>query len=72
MIVALSITSESSDHYLLLFKDKTVQEIDNELRENSECYYGASVDYEVLDCTDQEGLELNEMINTFIEDAWNF
>ena len=34
MIVAIAITSESADHYLLLFKDKTVAEIKEEIWNN--------------------------------------
>lgn len=72
MIVAMNITSESGDSYLLLFKDKTVQEIEKELLENKECYYGASVEFEVLDCTEDEEQELLEMISDFREKSWDF
>lgn len=72
MIVALNINSESGDSYLLLFKDKTVQEIEQELLENKECYYGARVEYEVLDCTEEEETDLTEMIFNFSEKSWDF
>ena len=72
MIVALNITSESSDSYLLLFKDKSVDEIKDEIYQGGESYYGASVEFEVLDSSRKEEKELQEMINTFKEDSWNF
>lgn len=72
MIVALNISSESGDSYLLLFKDKSVLQIEQELLECSECYYGASVEYEVLDCTEQEETDLVEMIYDFSEKSWDF
>lgn len=71
MIVALHITSESGDNYLLLFQNKTVQEIKEEIY-NNECYYGASVTFETLDDTDAEYEELQKMLYDFEEDSWNF
>lgn len=72
MIVALNITSESADSYLLLFKDETVEEIKNELYEGGESYYGASVKVEVLDASSEELAQLSTMLTTFREDSWNF
>jgi hypothetical protein len=72
MIVAMNIRSESGDSYLLLFKDKTVQEIEQELLENKECYYGAGVEFEVLDCTEEEEQDLIGMIHNFQEKSWDF
>lgn len=72
MIVALNITSESCDSYLLLFKDKSVDEIKDELYQGGESYYGASVEFEVLDNSPEEVKELQEMLKTFKEDSWNF
>ena len=72
MIVALNITSESCDSYLLLFKDKSVEEIKDELYQNGECYYGASVEMKVLDATKEDEEKLKKMLKTFRDDSWNF
>ncbi len=71
MIVALHITSESADHYLLLFKDKNVVEIKDDIY-NKEAYYGASVAFEALDATDSELKELEDMLYQFEEDSWDW
>jgi hypothetical protein len=72
MIVALHITSESGDHYLNLYKDKSVQEIHDELMQASECYYGCNIDFEVLDASIGEAAELAQMLSDFEEESWNF
>lgn len=71
MIVAIAITSESADHYLLLFKDKTVAEIKEEIW-NNESYYGASTLLETLDASSQEVEELENMLKEFRKDSWNW
>lgn len=71
MIVAIAITSESADHYLLLFKDKTVAEIKDEIW-NNESYYGASTLLETLDASSQEVEELENMLKEFRKDSWNW
>lgn len=71
MIVSIAITSESADHYLLLFKDKTVAEIKEEIW-NNESYYGASTLLETLDASSQEVEELENMLKEFRKDSWNW
>ena len=71
MIVAIAITSESADHYLLLFKDKTVAEIKEEIW-NNESYYGSSTLLETLDASYQEVEELENMLKEFRKDSWNW
>lgn len=71
MIVAITITSESADHYLLLFKDKTVAEI-KETIWNNENYYGASTLLETLEASYQEVEDLENMLEEFRKDSWNW
>ena len=71
MIVALHITSESADHYLLLFKDKNVVEIKDEIYNNEE-YYGASVTFKALDANVYELKLLEDMLYQFEEDSWEW
>ncbi len=71
MIVSIAITSESADHYLLLFKDKTVSEIKEEIWDN-ESYYGASTLFKTLDASYQEVEELENMLEEFRKESWNW
>lgn len=71
MIVALHITSESGDHYLKLYKDRSPCQIREELW-GEESFYGCSISYEVLDCSESEEKELNEVLNEVQEESWNW
>lgn len=71
MIVAIAITSESADNYLLLFKDKTVAEIKEEIWDD-ENYYGASTMIKVLDASSQEVEDLKNMLGEFRKESWNW
>lgn len=71
MIVSIAITSESADHYLLLFKDKTVAEIKEEIW-NNENYYGASTLLKTLEANSQEVEELENMLKEFRAESWNW
>ncbi|QOI71024.1 hypothetical protein pEaSNUABM12_00086 [Erwinia phage pEa_SNUABM_12] len=73
MIVAMHITSESCDHYLELFVDKTVEQIKEELYDNMEMYEPVS-DYAVTfddSTTKSEREEVNDMLSDWYDDSWN-
>ncbi|SOK58351.1 hypothetical protein [Yersinia phage fHe-Yen9-04] len=72
MIVAMSITSESSDHYLELFVDKTVEQIKEELYDNMEMYEPVS-DYAVTfddNTTPSEKTQVETMLSDWYNHSW--
>lgn len=74
MIVAMHIKSESSDHYLELFVNKTVEEIKQELYDNMEMYEPVSeynVTYDDNSTTEEEVEEFMAMVSDWYDASWN-
>lgn len=74
MIVAMHIKSESSDHYLELFVDKTVDEIKQELYDGMEWYYPVS-DYDIVfdeNTRVSQRQEVESMVSTWYDDSWKY
>lgn len=71
MIVALNITSEAGDDYLLLYNDRSVDQIREELWGEGS-YYGCNINYAVLECTSAEEEELQKAIEEIEQESWDW
>ena len=74
MIVAMHIMSESCDHYVELYVNKSIEEIKQELYNGMEWYcpvadYGFKIDENTS--TESERLEFQEMVSKWHDDSWN-